>query len=181
MPCLSQQDQRSTAPTWYQLVSFGNCQFWLIKNEPKPFSSHLGPFGSHLRPFQSWLRQFGSHSGPFGKHLRPFSSHLRNCGSHLRPFGTIWETFGTIWDSFRNIWESFWTIWAVLEIILGFLGTATKCWKISAKSSCKKMTLLKTDSWVFLLMPVNWNVNRKKFNRKKTGSNFSVSCKKMIL
>ena len=40
------QDQRSTAPTWYQLG---------------PFQSHLGP------PFGSHLEHFGSNLGPYEK------------------------------------------------------------------------------------------------------------------
>ena len=53
------QDQRSTAPTLYQLGPL----------------SHLGPFGSHLGPSGNDLGPFGNHLGPFGRHLVPFGSH----------------------------------------------------------------------------------------------------------
>ena len=69
---IKEQDQRSTAPTWYQLA-FGN---------------HLGPFGSHLRPLRSQLGPFGSQLGPVGNHLGPV-------GNHLGPFkGIIWDHLG---------------------------------------------------------------------------------------
>ena len=53
------QDQRSTAPTRYQLGPL----------------SHLGHFGSHLGPSGNYLGPFWNHLGPFGRHLVPFGSH----------------------------------------------------------------------------------------------------------
>ena len=53
------QDQRSTAPTQYQLGPL----------------SHLGHLGSHFGPSGNDLGPFGNHLGPFGRHLVPFGSH----------------------------------------------------------------------------------------------------------
>ena len=57
---LQKQDQRSTAPTRYQ----------------------LGPFGNHQR-------SLGNHQRLLGNHQRPLGNHQTPLGNHQRPLGTI--------------------------------------------------------------------------------------------
>ena len=88
-----------------------HAQFRMIKNEPKPFSSHLGQFGSHLGQFQSCLRRFevlldhrrviGSPLGEFLTFCKSFCDHLVILCDHLV---VIWDHLGIIWDHLRDTW-----------------------------------------------------------------------------
>ena len=117
-PFSPKQDQRSTALTWYQLVSFSQLvwgsKFYSVKisffiffsiwaslepfvNNLGLFWCHLGPFGSlgplrkHLWPLETIWESFGNYWGPFGSHLGPFGSHLGLFESHLGAFGShLW-------------------------------------------------------------------------------------------